>query len=120
MISGVVQGLIPIVPLVLEDRGGGLAQFRFAVDTGFNGFLSLPPADLQRLGLTPAGEEVVTLVDGSNQSRRAYRAVVHWRDERHEVRVLETGLPLLGMALLSGNRIAIDVVEGGPVSVEPL
>ncbi len=120
MISGTVRGLTPILPVTLEDRGGRLRRFQFIIDTAFNGALSLPWADIQRLGLTHLGEEVVTLADGSSHLRRVYGATVHWHDERHAIRLLESGLPLLGMRLLNGSRVGIDVVEDGPVSVEPL
>ena len=28
--------------------------------------------------------------------------------------------PLIGMRLLTGSRVTLDVVEGGPVTIEPL
>ena len=121
MISGLVRGLMPIVPLTLEDRYGRQLRFQFGVDTGFTGALSLPPADLQRLQLAPYTEEPVVLADGSSHWCGIYRVAVYWHDVRHEIPAYGLGrVPLLGMALLNRSRIAIDVVEGGPVSVEPL
>jgi hypothetical protein len=33
---------------------------------------------------------------------------------------LPKGAPLIGMALLHGNRVTLDVADGGPVTVEAL
>ena len=121
MTSGVVRGLVPTVPLTLEDRDGRLQRFQFAVDTGFTGALSLPEADLQRLQVTPLREDPVVLADGSSRMCGFYRVAVYWHGARHEIPAYGLGrVPLLGMRLLNGSRVGIDVVEGGPVSVEPL
>ena len=50
-----------------------------------------------------------------------YAAVVIWDGERISLPVFGLGdTPLVGMALLRGNRVAIDVEEGGPVAIDPL
>ena len=121
MISGAVKSLTPIVPLAIEDSSGDVQQYQVALDTGFGGFLSLPPADIRRLRLAPLRDEVVELANGRPHRCRTYMAIVHWHDDRYETVVYEMGVqPLLGMRLLNGSRIGIDVAEGGPVSVEPL
>ena len=121
MISGSVRGLTPAIPLTIEDQNGELRQYRVVLDSGFTDYLSMPPDDIKRLGLVPDREAQVTLADGTRVACKTYNAVVYWHDRRLEVRVLELGVqPLLGMRLLNGSRVGMDVAEGGPVSVEPL
>ena len=50
-----------------------------------------------------------------------YRANVLWHGKEREVPVLRTdGGPLVGMALLDGNRVILDVVKDGDVRIEIL
>ena len=63
----------------------------------------------------------MTLADGSTQMQDSYTASVLWLGEHHPVRVFEMGdKPLIGMRLLTGSRVTLDVVEDGPVTIEPL
>lgn len=50
-----------------------------------------------------------------------YRAKVLWHGKELEVPVLRTdGGPLIGMALLNGNRVTLDVIKDGDVRIEIL
>ncbi len=61
------------------------------------------------------------LANGEQDRCRIYRAAIYWHDERRQVEVYELGShPLIGMALLNSNRVALDVREDGPVTIEPL
>ena len=118
---GVVQGLLPIVPVSVANNGGTVLQFRAALDTGFNDFLSLPASAIRQLGLRASGSQVVTLANGESNERPVYDAIVIWDGERLSLPVFGLGdTPLVGMALLRGSRVTIDVAEGGAVAVEPL
>jgi hypothetical protein len=52
---------------------------------------------------------------------RQLEAVVSWDGQDRNVMVLEAnGGPLLGMSLLYGSRVTLDVVDGGPVTIQTL
>ena len=119
--SGTAQGLLPIVPVSVIDKEGIIQRFRAALDTGFNGSFSLPSSAIRRLGLTALETREVTFANGESEDCPVYAAAVIWDGERVSLPVFGLGdTPLIGMALLSGNRVTIDVAEGGPVTVEPL
>ncbi|MGH2586286.1 MAG: clan AA aspartic protease [Dehalococcoidia bacterium] len=91
------------------------------IDTGFNGFLTLPGDVIGALGLRFVGARPVTLADGSRIVLNLYRARLLWHEHERNVLVLQTGSnPLVGMALLHGSRLIMDVVIGGDVTTEPL
>ena len=54
-------------------------------------------------------------------SRIRCRARALWDGEERTARVYAIGNePLVGMALLRGSRVTMDVAEGGAVEIEPL
>jgi clan AA aspartic protease len=90
------------------------------LDTGFNGFLTLPNHVVRALGLPFVGNRRVTLGDGSIVALDLYLATVFWHAQEREVLVLQAdGGPLVGMALLSGNRVVLHVIDDGEVLIEP-
>ena len=121
VIRGTVRGREATIPLWVADSKGVPQPFRAVVDTGFTGYLVLPPSVIRQLGLSSRNERSMVLADGSVQTRRTFQTSVIWRDEQRSVLAYEMGnQPLIGMALLNGSRITIDVSEDGPVTIEPL
>ena len=122
MIQGVVsQRCEAILPLVI----GGVSRQRQVVDavidTGFNGFLSLPSAIIAALDLPWNASDIVTLGDGSETLFDLYAATVIWDGQYREIDVAESETePLISMALLYGYGLQIDAVEGGIVRIEAL
>lgn len=91
------------------------------IDTGFTGELTLPSDLIERLGLPRIGELPITLGDGQIVDVEMYLAIVLWHGEERIVQVLSTeGKPLIGMSLLHGNRLTLDVVTDGEVTIESL
>ena len=91
------------------------------IDTGFTGHLTLPPGEVLRLRLTPLGSRYVTLADGSEAPPDVFRATVVWDGRRCNVRVFAAdGGPLVGMALLRGSLLTVDVVPNGDLIIEAL
>ena len=91
------------------------------IDTGFNGYLTLPADLVKRLRLQPAGNRRATLGDGTSVVLKVYLTKVIWHSHEREVLVLQAeGGPLIGMSLLFGNRVTLTVVSGGEVTIEPL
>ena len=59
--------------------------------------------------------------DGSEVFLDAFEAVVLWDSDERRVVTLETkGEALVGMAMLSGYRMELDVVEGGRVAIHAI
>ena len=90
------------------------------LDTGFNGFLTLPSHVVRILRLPFVGHRRATLGDGSIVVLDLYLAAVLWHEQEREVLVLQAdGEPLVGMALLYGSRVVLHVVDDGDVLIEP-
>lgn len=91
------------------------------IDTGLNGYLTLPANLVKRLKLRPAGDRRATLGDGTSVVLKVYLAKVIWHSHEREVLVLQAeGGPLIGTSLFFGNRITLTLVQGGDVTIEPL
>ncbi|MBM4031673.1 MAG: clan AA aspartic protease [Planctomycetes bacterium] len=121
MIGRVSSGLEAIVPVVVGPAGGPAMTLACILDTGFDGFVALAPSQMAALGLRPAGTQRVTLGDGSEAHLPLYNVPILWHGRRLAVPALEVeGAPLLGMALLHGSEVGMQVVEGGFVRIEPI
>jgi clan AA aspartic protease len=101
-----------------EDR---VLEIDALIDTGFSGFLSLPPDMIASLGLLPHGEMVGTLADGTKGLFPIYRAIISWHGQPRStfVSAVESH-PLLGMGVLHGCELAMQIVEGGEVAIHNL
>jgi clan AA aspartic protease len=122
MITGAVNAdLEAIVRLVVRGPGGQEQEIPAVVDTGFNAFLTLPPALIAALGRTKIGLGRVTLADGSEGLSDIYEATVIWdgRPRTIEADAADTAC-LLGMALLDGHELRVQVVDGGSVTIDRL
>jgi clan AA aspartic protease len=120
MIEGVVRGDGDAV-VALSVRGLGSAEFDFVIDTGFSDWLTLPEETVRSLGLPFREENDYYLADGSRVAVPVHVAEVMWmgRWRRAMVLVME-GSPLLGMSMLRGCRLQLDVVRDGRVRISPL
>jgi clan AA aspartic protease len=91
------------------------------IDTGFDGFLSLPSEIIVRLRLPWTISNLATLGDGSEVLFDFYTGTVIWDGQYRTIDIAESETePLLGMAMLYGYRLQIDTVEGGVVKIEAL
>jgi clan AA aspartic protease len=122
MITGrVTSNRDAVVPLQLQAADGSPETVDAVVDTGFTEFVALPADRIAGLGLPLAGLQRIFLADGSATVLMAYEAVVHWHGEDLAVEALEVDAgALIGMALLEGSRLTIDVARGGSVQIEPM
>ncbi len=110
-----------IIPLQVHGQNGGTEDIEAALDTGFTGFLTLPSALVTTLQLPFWETSEFTLGDGSRVAFNVYVATVLWEGQEREVFVLTAeGAPLVGMSLLNGFRLTVDVVDGGAVTIEAL
>ncbi|MBM4031233.1 MAG: clan AA aspartic protease [Planctomycetes bacterium] len=122
MMTGRVAGAREaVVPLQVRALGGRPEWVQAVVDTGFTEFLALSSDTIERLGLPFRGNLPLTLADGSEDDFAIYRAIVEWHGYACPVSVaaIQAGA-LLGMGLLRGSRLTLDITEDGPVQIEPL
>jgi len=107
--------------LTIRGPQGQEQEVEAVIDTGFNGFLALTAPLVAALGLSYHSRTVVLLGDGSQTPLREYEGQVVWDGQERDILILETdGGPLIGMALLYGYRVTLDVVDGGPVTIAVL
>ncbi len=122
MIRGTVTPLNEALIKIRFRAASGLDITHEAVlDTGFTDYLTLRPQDAARLATQFDHSRQYTLADGSMSDLDLHRVEVYW--DGQWLTVLGTIVdvdPLLGMALLRGFRLSMDIVDGGPVSIEPL
>jgi clan AA aspartic protease len=84
--------------LVIYDSVGGEASVDAVIDTGFNGYLTLPPALIRLLNLPLSGSRPAILGDGIPVDFALHRGMVRWYGVPREVQVLAVeGEPLIGM-----------------------
>ena len=113
------QHLDPWVEIPVEDAEGGLNTFPVIVDTGFTGWLALPPGFIEQLGLPAWRSREVTLATGSRERVAYLKSRVLWNGRMIPVVIAETNhLPLLGMKLLEGSRLTVDAWDGGEVTIQ--
>jgi len=121
MMQGRVNQRCEAVISVAVRGGGTTTSVDAVIDTGFNGFLSLPIAIIAELDLPWIYRDRATLGDGSETLFDVYDAEIIWNGQYREIEVnaAETE-PLLGMRMLKGYRLQVDAIESGLVVIELL
>ncbi len=119
MITGEVNAEFePIIPLSILSSDGKIFPQDVIVDTGFNGWLSLPPDLITQLNLTWKRRGRAILGDGSECVFDVYGAIVVWGGTPLTIPVDEADSePLVGMSLMEGYQLTIQVFEGGQVEL---
>jgi clan AA aspartic protease len=110
-----------VIHMLVRGSRGQERQVEAVIDTGFTGFLTLPVGLITDLALSFAGTTQATLGDGSEVHMDAFEATVLWDHQERSVVVLAAeGGTLVGMAMLSGYRVTLEVKDGGSVIIEAL
>ena len=106
----------PRPPTARQDSHGVEA----VIDTGFTGFPTVTPALAGELGLDLPGTSRATLADGSEVTFPSYSVAVLWDGQASyvEADAAET-TPLVGMRLLDGHSLYIELEDGGRGVIEP-
>lgn len=123
MITGeFVPGFGATVPAQLLGARGSIREVEALIDTGFDGDLLIPEALANALELDFVIETLVTLADGREERLRTYSGRIVWDGLEREINVLAAagGDPLLGLGLLEGYHLGIEVVDGGRVQIRRL
>ena len=120
MIQGTVNaGKQAIITLQIVDQTGLLVDVEALVDTGFSGYPTLPPDLITVLQLPFDRTDSFTLGNNSVVRFDVHTATVVWDGQERIIGVLwSDGTPLVGMSLLEGYHLFMDVVPGGQVRIE--
>ena len=120
MIEGMVNAAYEAaLILTVQGQEGEAHEIEAVIDTGCNGFLTLPPALVGELDLPFVTSGEATLADGSAVSFDIHMVTVDWDGQaRHvEADAAET-TPLVGMRLLAGHDLHVEVENGGRIVIE--
>ena len=122
MLTGRVNGdLQAWLTVEIMTPSGQPRSIEVALDTGFNGQIALPAITIQRLELSEESSRLAITATGDRVRLTTYYTTMMWHGEPRIIEVVEADSePLLGMELLLGNRVTLDVLEGGPVTIYPL
>ncbi len=121
MIVGKITSHEAILSLEVPGSNTVLRRIEAVIDTGYNGYLTFPGHLVETLQLTFAGHRRGTLADGSTVRLDVYLASVIWHGQQKDVLVSEAaGTPLVGISMLDGSRMTMNVIDGGEVTIEPL
>ncbi len=120
MIEGVVNAAREaVIHLTVNGLAGRTRDIEAIVDTGFGGFLTLPPALVAELGLNFEGIGRATLGDGSEITFPYYDVAVLWDGQpKYGLADAADTTPLVGMSLLDSHNLCVEVEEGGRVVIE--
>ena len=110
-----------IISLSVKGSEGQSKEIDAVIDTGFNGFLTLPASLIQELGLVWRRRGRAMLADGSESLFDIYEATITWDGRPRRIAVDEVNSdPLIGMSLLYGYELTVQVIDGGRVVINPL
>ena len=121
MIEGVVNAAYePVITIVVQGQAGRTREIEAVIDTGFTGFLTVPPLLATELGLDFRGTSRATLADGSEVMLPSYGIAVLWDGQPRYVEAdAANATPLVGMRMLDRHNLIVEVERGGRVVIEP-
>ncbi len=122
MIQGNVIGLQAQIGVLFCLAGRSqILEIKCVVDTGFEGFLTLPPAAVAQLQLAYLTNLNANLADNSSIQTDVYLATISWNGVERDIPVLAMGRrPLIGTALLRDYHLGIDFCDGGIVLLDEI
>ena len=121
MILGIIQRRTPLIRIVVRGYRGRQREVEAVVDTGYTGWLTLPPAVIDDLKLRWRTFGRGTLADGSTSLFDVYQANIVWDARVRRVFVDEfDATPLVGMALMWGFELKMHVRAQGNVAIKRL
>ncbi len=120
MITGAVNAdREAVVMLRVRGPSGQEQDVQAVVDTGFTGFLTLPPSIVAALSLVRISRGRAILANGAEALFNIYRGTVLWDGQPRIVETEEAETdPLIGMSLLYGCTLQIQATDGGTVTIE--
>jgi clan AA aspartic protease len=110
-----------VVRLVIHGRLGHELETEVVVDTGYDGFLTLPSDLIAELALPFRREGYAVLADGREIAFRVYEGTALWDGKLRRIPIDTADTePLIGMSLLYGHKLSIEIIEGGSVVINSL
>ncbi len=122
MISGVVNANREgRVRLRIQGPEGHEQEIEAVMDTGFNGFLTLPPSVIAALGCPHIGRGRAVMANGQSELFDVHEATIIWDGQPRTVDADAADTEaLMGMSLIYGYELRIQAIDGGRVTLEPL
>lgn len=121
MITGDVKSDEGRIRLKVKGPRRREQEVEAVIDTGYTASLTLPPAVVAALGLRWQGVDRCVLADGSKCLFDVYEGKVLWDGKVRHVLVDEADTdPLVGMGLLRGYELAMQVRARGKVLIKRL
>ncbi len=121
MITGVVQSREGRIRLKVRGPRKREQEIEAVIDTGYTASLAVPPALVALLGLRWKSSGRGILADGSECLFDVYVGTVVWDGKERRVLVDEVDTdPLVGMALLNGHELKMQVRSRGKVTIKRL
>ena len=121
MIVGMVKAREPLIRLTIRGSRGYQQEIEAVVDTGYTGWLTLPPDIIAALNLRWQSFGRGLLADGSVSAFDVYEARALWDGRLRRVFVDEfDATSLVGMALLRGFEFKMQVRARGMVTTKRL
>ena len=118
-IAGEIQSLSARVPIVVAGPEGAAKSYDALLDTGFDGAVSISWRDAEDLGLRFFRDHVIVLADGTERGAAIFAGRVRFADEWREVPITVSGDDaVVGMQLIYGARLTLDVFLDGDVDLE--
>ncbi len=109
-----------VVPLGIQGPDGQTLDIEAVVDTGYSGFLTLPVALVDGLGLPFAYVGQAFLANDEEVTFDVHDVTVLWDGQPRDIEADATGsTPLMGMLLLDKHNLNIEVESGGRVVIQP-
>ena len=110
-----------VVTIPLLGPAGQTREVAAVIDTGFNGYLTLPTTLVADLGLTVVGDGEAVLADGSETAFDVYSVTLFWDGQPRHVEAAAVGIDaLIGMMLLDRHSLFVEVAAGGRVVVHAM
>lgn len=110
-----------VIRLRVRGTNGQEQEVEGVIDTGFNGFLTLPPALIAALGCPRIGYGRTLMSNGKEELFDIYEATVFWDGQPRTVETdgADTDA-LVGMSLIYGYELRMQGRDGGKVTMEAL
>jgi clan AA aspartic protease len=121
MITGVIKSSEGRIRMKVIGLRGREQVVEAVIDTGYTASLTLPPAVVTALGLRWRSMERFELADGRQCFFDVYVAKVLWDGKVRSILVDESDTePLVGMRLLRGHELKMQVRARGKVTIKRL
>lgn len=121
MIVGIVRGREPLIRLTIRGFRGREQEIEAVVDSGYTGWLTLPPTLIDALNLRWRTFGRGILADGSVSAFDVYHAKVVWDGRVRSIFVDEfDSTPLVGMVMMRGYEYKMQVRARGKVTIKRL